>query len=673
MRGLLVLLLALLVAAPTSPARAQEPARLALVIGNQAYGPKVGALINPHNDIARVGGALTSVGFKVTPHRDARRTEILRAVRAHANALARAGPKAIGFLYYSGHGVARPDTRANYLIPVDVADTASDDFWDDAVALDDVLKELEQVAPNAAHFVVFDACRNEIRLTAKGAAKGFVPVAERSGMFIAFATALGQPASDAGSGPYAAALAAEIIKRGQHHLDLFQNVKETVLRSTGQRQEPWERSGLRQRIFLAGEAPAAAPPAASPSASDAVRVCREVEAMSSLTVLAVLERQHKGTPAGECVSARIAEITAAQGAAKKAEEEARAKAEAERRQVALLRQQEAERKKVEEEARGRAESEARKREEAEAAARKRAEDEARRRAPDPALTVTPGSGKSFRDNLADGKPCAFCPEMVVVPAGQFAMGSPASEPEREGWQKGVESPQREVRIGRPFALGKFEVTRGQFAAFARETGHHSYGCRVFTGSEWETQADRSWQSVGFSQTDNHPVVCVNWDDAKAYVAWLSRKLRKAYRLLSSAEWEYAARARTTTPFWWGAQITPAQANYNGNYVYKGGGAKGEYRERSVPVDSFAPNPWGLYNVHGNVSEWVEDCFFDSYSGGPTDGSARTTECTDSSRRVFRGGSWQNTPAELRSASRYGAPFDVRLRYVGFRVGRTLTP
>jgi formylglycine-generating enzyme required for sulfatase activity len=141
--------------------------------------------------------------------------------------------------------------------------------------------------------------------------------------------------------------------------------------------------------------------------------------------------------------------------------------------------------------------------------------------------------------------------------------------------------------------------------------------------------------------------------------------------LSEAEREYAARAGTTTPFWWGSSITPEQANYNGGAdPYKGGGAKGEYRGKTLPVKSFKPNPWGLYQVHGNVWEWVEDCWIDNYNGASTDGSARTTgACTS---HVLRGGSWISDPRNLRAACRSGFLIS-RGNYVGLRVARTLNP
>ena len=164
-------------------------------------------------------------------------------------------------------------------------------------------------------------------------------------------------------------------------------------------------------------------------------------------------------------------------------------------------------------------------------------------------------------------------------------------------------------------------------------------------------------------------MCVNWNEAKAYVAWLSRETGKSYWLLSEAEREYASRAATTTPFWWGTSIMPQQANYDGNFVYAGGGSKGEYRQRTVPVASFTVNPWGLYQVHGNVWEWTEDCYDPSYSGAQNDGSPRTAG--DCKRRVLRGGSWGSIPRYLRSAARNRGLPDSRDYSVGFRVARTL--
>ncbi len=284
---------------------------------------------------------------------------------------------------------------------------------------------------------------------------------------------------------------------------------------------------------------------------------------------------------------------------------------------------------------------------------------------DPALRVRPGSGESFRDLDAP-----WCPEMVVVPAGAFMMGTAPAEievlcKEYKEWAEFFkrEAPQHKVTIAKPFAAGRFAVTRGEFAFFAKETGHDmSGGAYVWSGGEWKKDPKKSWQDPGFTQDDSHPAVCVNWHDARAYAKWLSEKTGKDYRLLSEAEWEHACRAGTATPFWWGKSISTDQGNYNGDYTF-GGGKKGEYRKKTVPVKTFQPNPWGLYQVHGNVWEWCEDCWNDSYDGAPDDGSAHTTG--DGAFRALRGGSWDGFPVFLRAASRSRTTQTVRYDHCRF--------
>ena len=262
----------------------------------------------------------------------------------------------------------------------------------------------------------------------------------------------------------------------------------------------------------------------------------------------------------------------------------------------------------------------------------------------------PGSGKAewFKDH-------EHGPEMVVVPVGRFTMGSPKeTEPEREGWQEGTESPQHEVRIRRKFAVGRHAVTRGDFAAFANATGHKVECAHVWRAGKWELDPTASWRNPGFAQDDSHPVVCVSWDEAKVYAAWLAQMTGKPYRLLSEAEWEYCCRAGMTTPFWWGTSITPTQANYNGNYVYEGGGSKGEWRQGTVPVGSFATNPWGLYQVHGNVWEWCQDIWHDTYNSAPSDGSP-WLQGDDAGRRVVRGGPGSTFPGSSARRTATGSP------------------
>ena len=257
------------------------------------------------------------------------------------------------------------------------------------------------------------------------------------------------------------------------------------------------------------------------------------------------------------------------------------------------------------------------------------------------------------------KECDGCPDMVVVPAGNFNLGSPRNEYEMRGLDEG---PQHRVVFSKPFAVGRFSVTFEEWDQCVAEGGCNGYH-----------PEDNGWGR------GRRPVINVSWDDARAYVTWLSLKTHKVYRLPSEAEREYVTRAGTTTPFWWGASISTKQANYDGRSTY-GQEPKGEYRGTTVPVDSFAPNPWGLYQMHGNVWEWTQDCYHDSYKAAPTDGEAvlgsgegnrRSTAGACDGRRVTRGGSWDNDPWELRSAARDALAPESRAEGVSFRVIREL--
>ena len=243
----------------------------------------------------------------------------------------------------------------------------------------------------------------------------------------------------------------------------------------------------------------------------------------------------------------------------------------------------------------------------------------------------------------------WCPELVVVPAGSFRMGSPSSEEGRGG----DEGPVHRVRIAQPFAVGVYEVTFAEWDACVRDGGCGGH-----------RPDDEGWGR------GRRPVINVSWEDAQSYVGWLSRKTGEKYRLLSESEWEYVARAGTTGPFHFGATLSTSQANYDGNFFY-GSGRPGEYRGRTVSVGSFPSNEFGLHDVHGNVWEWVEDCWNGSYAGALADGGA--WETGDCSRRVMRGGSWKGVPWGLRSANRCRFTAGDRIDFIGFRVARTLTP
>ncbi len=278
----------------------------------------------------------------------------------------------------------------------------------------------------------------------------------------------------------------------------------------------------------------------------------------------------------------------------------------------------------------------------------------------------PGTpGASFRD-------CAECPEMVVVPPGSFVMGSPDTEPGRND----DENPLHNVSIAHALAVGKFEMTRGEFATFAAETGYDANGgcLSVNERGKFEHSARFTWANPGFTQSDLDPVVCVNWNDANAFVAWLSKKAGKTYRLLSESEWEYAARAGTTGAHPWGEDEAAVCRAANGADLSLKEKLPRQARAdctdghaMTALVGSFPPNAFGLHDMLGNAWEWVQDCYVANYDGAPADGAARSDG--DCHIRGIRGDSWGNEPKVMRAAYRYGDQPLFRSVGVGFRVAR----
>jgi len=302
--------------------------------------------------------------------------------------------------------------------------------------------------------------------------------------------------------------------------------------------------------------------------------------------------------------------------------------------------------------------------------------------------------QTFRD-------CPTCPEMVVIPGGSFMMGSTEKELGHNDYtpsQLQLERPQHEVHI-QQFACGKFDITKAEWAIFVKETNRPITGACSWaalpddTVKLWEPSKAANWNHLGFAQDSTHPVVCITWDDAQDYVKWLSKKTGAHYRLLTETEWEYAARAGTTTAYWWGDSASHEYANYGTDTTAGVGFASGRDRWIATsPVGSFPANPFGLYDMNGNVLQWVEDCVSDSYSdASPKDGSAYKTEDTlkmkediwswmngkkACSFRMCRGGdAWDNPPL-IRSASRNWGEVtgnkdtDYGSAGLGFRVART---
>ena len=256
------------------------------------------------------------------------------------------------------------------------------------------------------------------------------------------------------------------------------------------------------------------------------------------------------------------------------------------------------------------------------------------------LWATAPAGTVIRDFLGSG---GRGPEMVVIPAGPFRMGCLSYDDACFSNEK----PVHDVTIPAPFAPSTHEVTFDEWDACVADGGCGGY-----------RPSDRGWGRGG------RPVIHVNWKDARSYASWLSRQTGETYRLPSEAEWEYAARAETATKYSWGNEIGANRANCDNDHC-------GDQWKYTAPVGSFSPNGFGLYDMHGNVWEWVEDCWNAGYAGAPSDGGARRSG--DCAKRVLRGNGWGANPRSLRATYRFGFTTGNRVNDVGFRVARTLTP
>nr|WP_292994085.1 formylglycine-generating enzyme family protein [Nitrosomonas sp.] len=279
--------------------------------------------------------------------------------------------------------------------------------------------------------------------------------------------------------------------------------------------------------------------------------------------------------------------------------------------------------------------------------------------------VLPRGGQSSKEKAVTKQLAQTCyatdaklaPAMVAIRSDRFLMGSPENEKDRQS----DEGPQHLVSIPNPFAISRCEITVGQFRQFVQETNHrttveeNNKGCFVWNVDQntYEQQPERNWKNPGFAQTDAHPVVCVSWDDAQAYVKWLSHRTGAVYRLPTEAEWEYVVRAGTKTTRYYQDDKQCDYANGSGQEaksIADAGWTLAECSDGHVytaPVASFGENQFGLFDMLGNVSEWTEDCWHENYQGVPVDGSAwREANRGDCTRRVVRGGSWLGSPSAL---------------------------
>lgn len=290
-------------------------------------------------------------------------------------------------------------------------------------------------------------------------------------------------------------------------------------------------------------------------------------------------------------------------------------------------------------------------------------------------------GQVFSDRFVDLP--GQTPAMVVIPTGRFQMGAPDAEDDHTD----AETPRHQVTLGKGFAMARSAVTVGQFREFVRSSGYQPDSEKLGGASVYDERSGvlrddprATWQDdyAGHPAAANLPVVNVSWQDARAYAGWLSQRTGKRYRLASEAEFEYALRGGTQTRYWWGEQApTRNVENLTGSGDRSPSGRRWSnafqsYRDGfwgPAPVMSFAANPFGLYDIDGNVSEWVSDCWHDNYVRAPTDGSAWLNP--GCSVHVVRGGSWGSSPEQVRSAYRQGADGTVRSARVGFRVVREL--
>ena len=617
--------------------RAAAEKRVALIIGNGVYKAQR-SLDNPPNDARLIGGSLAKARFEIIETKTnlgiAEFRQALRRFQAQANGAD------VALVYFAGHGIEANGN--NWLIPTDAELAEDRDLDYEAIKADLVLQALQGAKMRV---LVLDACRDNpfgrnwrtgVRNTGTGLAK-----IEADDVLVLFAAAPGRTASDGigGNSPFATALAKRLPEPGLAIQFLGGSVRDDVLAATGGNQRPYVSASITGRPFylVPGDKVAPTQPsveAAKPpsTTSAAAREWQDVKDTANVAVIDRYLQRHKDDPVYAALAQDRLETL------KRQQQAALAKAEANKATELGVQPKAAPAPKPQQQAAATTPAPAPNRE-----------------ACDTVRTVeTDGSSSCLVAGRGDAfKDCSECPDLVVVPAGSFMMGSPASEPQRYD----SEGPQRRVTIAKPFAVARYAVTFAEWDACVAAGGCGGY-----------KPADEGWGR------GKRPVINVHWDDAKAYVAWITKKSGQPYRLLNEAEREYATRAGTTTPFWWGSSITPKQANYDGSVEpYKGGGAKGEYRRTTMPVDAFEANPWGLYQVHGNVWEWVEDCWHDTYQGAPTDGSAWIAACTDASRRVVRGGSWDGIPQDLRSADRSGISAVVRGNFLSFRLARTLNP
>ena len=666
-----------LLALTTAPAVGAAQNRVALVIGNADY--LAAPLKNPENDARDMAAKLEQVGFDVVLRENLKIRDIGSALREFR---ARLSPGDEALFFYAGHGLQVKGI--NYLPAVDAEIKTEEDLPFQSLNVNQVLEIMDD-ARTRLNLVFLDACRNNpysrrFRSTAGGLAKINAP----SGTLISFATRPGSIAADGDgrNGLFTEHLLQEMDAPNVPIESVLKRVVSGVKRATDGAQEPWLEGSIEGEFYFvaATKAQAGVPAvalAAAPPSTLLVAPARDAED----ALWAAIERAPKlgdyqiylqTYPAGKYKPLAVARMAKLQEThqARADEESAWAAAEASQRaedyQTYLARYPG-----------GLFAALATARLDHLKTAAAVAADSGRQQefaAWEGARgTRTPTAVLAFLDRypssefapparallgelqliakLKPGKPfrdCPQCPELVIVPPGSFAMGDPEG-PGSFGFVPfvggGAESPRHTVSIAQPFAIGNHEVTFAEWdACVADKACAHA-------------PEDYGWGR------DRRPVVGVSWADAQQFVAWLSRKTGVAYRLPTEAEWEYAARAGAATNYPWGHEIGENLANC------KGCGSQWD-NQKTAPVGSFKPNAFGLHDVLGNVSEWVDDCWVSGYDGAPADGSTRSKDGCSS--RVLRGGALYDRVKNVNVFRRFSDGIDDREMWYGFRVARAVT-
>jgi formylglycine-generating enzyme required for sulfatase activity len=594
-------------------AEAQSPRRVALVIGNAAYADS--PLRNPGNDAQDMSAKLRQLGFEVTALTDRNRSQMTSAIRDFGR---RAAGADAALFYFAGHGIAV--RGKNYLLPVGQSFADEAEVETEAVEVNSVLARLEEAGARVS-LLILDACRNNpLPPTSRSSSRGLARMEAPSGALVAFAAQPGAVAKDGTgrNGTFTKHLLNYIGTPGLPVEQVFKRVRAAVEQETGRAQSPREESSLTADFYFAqpGRASVTPEPVVPPA----------LPGQSGGLSLDDLKKEEAARQQWSQWQARMkADFDAAAGFSGSADLQAKAwerflagwaQDNPYSQDDESLRQQAQQR-----------------RDQAQARARYDAQRLAQTVPVPQPIEAPVGNALTFSVNGVSFR-------MVSIPAGSFLMGSPVSEPGRDA----DEGPQRRVSLA-AFLLGQTEVTQGLWYAVMGRSPSHFKDC----GSAC-------------------PVESVSWNEIQTFIQKLNQQTGQRFRLPSEAEWEYAARAGCSTPFNVGGQcrrkIEASEANFQGDLTYNGS-AKGEYRKKTTLTGSFAANSWGLYDMHGNVDEYVQDCH-GKYSSAPNNGEAvNSPSCF---LWVFRGGSWGSKPLYLRSANRgWGGQYSST---TGFRLAMT---